>query len=95
MAFIVLPVSLDDGELNTIDETDCVNSYLAIVEAIIDPFHGRPVENERRVLEGDAVPPDVDAVLFGGPGESRLVYLRYVFTRFQEPGEPVCSNCGC
>jgi hypothetical protein len=83
MAFVVFAVRVDNRDLNTINETDGIDSYLAIIEAVIDPFHGRPVKNARCVMEGDAMPSDVDAVLVWRPGESRLVYLHYVFTIFK------------
>jgi len=59
------------------------NALFAIVEAIIDPFDGRSVENSRCILEGDSMPANVGDVLVRVPGEPNddglyVMYLRRV-----------------
>jgi hypothetical protein len=69
MALIRIAVSVDHRNLDAGDETDRVDAHLAIVDAIVRPFHGGSVENPRRIQKGDAMPADVCSVLRRIPRE--------------------------
>src|SRR5205823_371343 len=74
-SFAILSVRVNYRNLQAIHKTDGVHPDLAIVEAVIDPFNSRPLENPLRILERNSVQCDIAAVFLSVPTIAHRVYL--------------------
>ncbi len=53
MPLVIFPVRLDHRDFQFVHKADGVDSNFAIVELIIDPLNGRPLEDPPSILEGE------------------------------------------
>jgi len=75
VALVIVAVSVNNRDLQTIHKANGVNSDFAIIKAIIYSFNGWPLENPACILKGDFSPFDIAPVLLVIPSVSHLVYL--------------------
>lgn len=93
MSLVAVPVGVDHRDFQPVDDADGVDPDFAVVEAVVHPFDGRPLENPPGVLEGDFVPFDVGPVLRGIPGVAHRLYLHNVMTKRKHSGRaPRCCR---
>src|SRR5216684_993063 len=69
VSLVLIPVSIDDRDLDAVHEPDRVDANFAVLEPIIDLLDGGSVENPHCIREADRMPEDVGEFLIGIPGE--------------------------
>jgi hypothetical protein len=74
----MLPVGIDDRNLEAVHQTDGVYPTLAVVETVIHPLDGRALENPRRVFECNPMQLKIAAVLFSSQLIPHNMYLHNV-----------------
>jgi hypothetical protein len=60
LPFVVIPIGIDDGDLDAVHQPYRINPHLAVIEPIIDPFHGWTVEDPNRIRKGNRVAAHID-----------------------------------
>src|SRR6266702_3995777 len=85
VSLVVVPVGVDHGNLDAVHHSDRVDANLTVIEAIIDAFNGRPVEDPSGIRKGNRVPTDIEEVLVRVPGEphGRIYVLCLPYSRTQ------------
>jgi hypothetical protein len=76
---IIIKVGVYHRKLNAVNEADCIDPDLAVLETVVDPLDGRTIEDPSGIREGDPVLADVSEVLVWVPGEPHRRHLRAVF----------------
>jgi hypothetical protein len=85
VSFVVIPIGIDDRDLDAAYESDRVDADFPVVKTIVDPFDRRGVENPDGICEPDRMVTDVRNVLVRIPGEPHGAYLRAQATRLNSP----------
>ncbi|OLE61645.1 MAG: hypothetical protein AUI36_11375 [Cyanobacteria bacterium 13_1_40CM_2_61_4] len=78
MPFVIVSIGIDYRDFQAIDQANGIHTDFAIVETIIDLFHGRPLENAHRIFKGHAVSLQVATVLFVIPTIAYTMYVHNV-----------------
>ncbi len=77
--FIVGPVGIDHCNLDAVHQTDGVDPDFRIDEAVVFPLDSRPVEYAFRIVEGNAMPPNIDRILVRVPDEPHIHHLICIY----------------
>ncbi len=74
----MVSIGVNHRDFQTVHQANGIHPDCAIVETVIDLFHGWPLENAYRILEGNMVLPEIVQVLFVRPSIAYGVYLHNV-----------------
>jgi hypothetical protein len=71
-----IAIGKNHRDLDAIHNPDGVDPYLSVLEAIIRPLYGWPIEYPRSVLKRNAVSTNISEVLAWVPSKSHASYLQ-------------------
>jgi hypothetical protein len=74
----MVSIGVNHRDFQTVHQANSIYSDFAIVETVIGLFHGWPLENAYRILEGNMMLPEILPVLFVRPTIVQGVYLHNV-----------------
>ena len=77
---VIVTVGIDDRDLHSVYYPNGVNAPLSIVEAVVDSFDGRTLENPHCIFERDPMQWSIPPVLCPVPSVTDKVYLHNVNT---------------
>jgi len=79
-ALPLFPIGIDDCDLQSVHQADGIDAPLSVVEPIVYLLKRWAVEDAYGILEGDAVKPEIAAVLAVDPSVARVFTQRkYIF----------------
>src|ERR1035438_10598177 len=71
-------IGVNQRDLKTVYDADCVDSSFSIVKPVIHPLKRRPFENPDRILEGDSMTRNIPPALRSEEHTSELQSLRHL-----------------
>jgi len=77
-SFFITSVRVNYRDFKPVYQVDCLHSRFAVIETIVYLLNRRPIKDPLRVLESNAMPRKVAAVLPFVPTITHSVYLRNV-----------------
>jgi hypothetical protein len=82
-SFIVVCIGVNHRDFYAVHDPDRINADFAIIKTVVHAFKRWIFKNPLRILKGDSVPFDVEAVLVFVPVIYREADLHNVNTRFK------------